>query len=150
MKKLILAAAAFAAITTGANALNAQGGWLNGEDEFGRRDRLFSEVATCKGGHPRMEAIRDVIGDELDGLTYPQEVVSIQWRRGLLTYIDTRIGNCPATTHGLVEFIKERNYTETVLEHDDFIYTVAEWYHETVADTLSIHEIIEARIRIGG
>ena len=148
MKKLIMAAAAFAAITTGANALNAQGGWLNGEDEQGRRDRLFKEVATCKGGHPRMEAIRDIIGDELRGLEYPQDVRSIQWRRGLLTYIDNRVGTCPATVDGLVAFIHEHNYAHTLRRTPRFINNVASWYFETVTGTLTLTEMQEALNRL--
>ena len=148
MKKLILAAAAFAAITTGANALNAQGGWLNGEDELGRRDRLVMEVATCKGGHPRMEAIKDIIQDERDALEYPRDVRSIQWRESLVTFIENRLGTCEATVDGLIAFIHEHNYTHTLRNSPQYINVVASWYFETVTGILTLTEMQEALNRL--
>ena len=157
MKKLIMAAAAFAAITTGANALNAQGGWLNGEDEEARKQRLFTEVLACEHNIARQQTILNVIEDEIEEIRFAFEFYrdfgenhsilsnKISWREGLLTMLNNRIGNCDASISGLVQFIHDHNYAYTIRNNPDFIINVANWYHETVGTHLTLDEIEEAR-----
>ena len=161
MKKLIMAAAAFVAITTGANALNDQGGWLTGENEDERKLRLFAEVHTCEHTVGRQQVIKDVLEGELRWLrvdydmardfndTYPQEIANrMHWRNAVLAMIDTRFNNCPASVGGLVNFIHEHNYAYTIRNNPDFIINVANWYSESTEGTLTLTEIEEARNRL--
>ena len=161
MKKLILAAAAFAAITTGANALNDQGGWLTGENEEGRKLRLLAEVYACEHSFTRQQVIQEVLENEIRWLrvdydmardfndTYPQEIADrIHWRNAVLAVLANKFGQCPASVEGLVSFINDRNYAYTIRNNPEYINVVANWYLETVSGTLTATEIEEAQNRL--